>query len=546
MLIGIASIVSAQEMVRIPAGVFRMGSPAAEAGRRNNETQHQVTLTKDFLIGKYPVTRELYQRVMGCNPSYFKDSPAYGGAQAKRPVEQVSWYDAIVFCNKLSILEGLSPVYRISGSTDPAAWGAVPTTRNDSTWDAVTANWNANGYRLPTEAEWEYACRAGTTTAYNLGAAWSGDWGWYTSNSGRMSHEVGLKAPNAWGLYDMHGNVYEWCWDRYKEPGSSSVRDPRGSATGSIRVLRGGYGSAAQDLRSAYRNGDYPWASNLGLGFRLARTISGGTGSGTNKSGSQQLRDSSSHVLVRIPAGAFMMSNPAHPVTLTKDFLMGKYPVTQELYAKVMGRNPSHFISSPAYGEAQARRPVEQVSWYDAIVFCNRLSILEGLSPVYRIQGSTDPKVWGAVPTSRNSTWDAVTVNWDANGYRLPTEAEWEYACRAGTTTTYNLGDSWSGDWGWYSGNSSDMTHEVGKKTPNAWGLYDMHGNVWEWVWDWHGSYGSGVATDPTGPASGSNRVRRGGSWGYAAGDLRSAVRSNSDPGGRYYAVGLRLARNNP
>jgi formylglycine-generating enzyme required for sulfatase activity len=258
------------EMAPIPAGTFLMGSPANEPGRYANETQHSVTLPNGFLMGKYPVTQGLYEKVMGRNPSCFKDSPARGEAQEKRPVEQVSWYDAIVFCNKLSILQGLSPVYTINGSTDPANWGAVPTSDN-STWDAVTVNWDANGYRLPTEAEWEYACRAGTTTAYHTGASISDNTGWYRENSGKMTHEVGKKTPNVWDVYDMHGNVWEWVWDWYGEY-TGSATDPVGPSTGSLRVLRGGgWGSVAQDLRSALRGINYPFDRAYDLGFRVVR-----------------------------------------------------------------------------------------------------------------------------------------------------------------------------------------------------------------------------------------------------------------------------------
>jgi len=256
----------------INSGTFLMGSPAGEPGRLN-EPQHLVKLTKGFYMGKYVVTQEQYQAVMGSNPSNFKSAAAAGEIQEKRPVEKVSWYDAIVFCNKLSMKEGLTPVYTISVSTDPAVWGIVPTA-SDTAWNAVQANWNANGYRLPTEAEWEYACRAGTITAYNTGDSISNDTGWYLDNSTMKTHEVGKLPANKWGLYDMHGNVYEWCWDwRATYTGEDQI-DPKGPDSGTSRIFRGGaYPGEGKDLRSAFRGGDYQPGDNThsGIGFRVVR-----------------------------------------------------------------------------------------------------------------------------------------------------------------------------------------------------------------------------------------------------------------------------------
>ncbi|MGI9443231.1 MAG: formylglycine-generating enzyme family protein [Rubripirellula sp.] len=207
-----------------------------------------------------------------------------------------------------------------------------------------------------------------------------------------------------------------------------------------------------------------------------------------------------------IHAGKFIMGegDQAHEVTLTKPFKMGVHEVTQAQYEQVMGVNPSHFKG--------ANNPVEMVRWDDAVEFCRRLSEL----PAEKAAGHV---------------------------YRLPTEAEWEYACRAGTTTRFSFGDDeWKlGDYAWHDGNADDNTHPVGGKKPNAWGLYDMHGNVWEWCQDLYGDYPSGTVTDPTGAASGSFRVLRGDCWISSAENCRSAYRGRSNPWLRYYDRGFRV-----
>ena len=231
--------------------------------------------------------------------------------------------------------------------------------------------------------------------------------------------------------------------------------------------------------------------------------------------------------MVLINGGAFTMGSsanewgrssnegPQRNVTLDS-FYMGKYPVTQAEYQEVMGVNPSYFKGTDL--------PVEQVNWFDAVEYCNKLSLKEGLSPVYAINKNT--------------------VNWNpgANGYRLPTEAEWEYACRAGTVTPYYSGTSLD-DAGWYSGNSREKTHPVGEKQPNPWGLYDMHGNVLEWCWDWLGNYSGEAQTNPQGAASGASRVYRGGAWYFAAQQARSAFRFGNVPLLRSFVTGFRLVR---
>jgi len=229
---------------------------------------------------------------------------------------------------------------------------------------------------------------------------------------------------------------------------------------------------------------------------------------------------------------------PIHQVTLS-GFYMGKYEVTQKEYQAIMGTNPSH-----SKGD---NLPVENVSWYDALVFCNKLSMAEGLSPAYSINNSTDPSNWGTVPTDRNSKWDRTVIVSGSNGYRLPTEAQWEYAARGGDRSPGNYmysGSNNAGDVAWYEDNSEGSTHAVGTKKPNGLGLYDMSGNVFEWCWDWHDvAYSDSAQTDPMGATGGDYRVLRGGCWLSRVFTTRSAHRIGYDPNGRNNYYGFRLVR---
>ena len=247
--------------VRINGGTFTMGSPSNEPNRENDETQHQVTVSS-FYMSRYEVTQREYQEVMGTNPSYFRGD--------NLPVECVRWYDAVEFCNRRSEREGLTPAYTIDKSRSD------PNNRSEFIYDTVrwliTWNRNANGYRLPTEAEWEYACRAGTQTPYNTGISIRDNTGWYPANSNDTSHPVGQKPANAWGLHDMHGNVLEWCWDWYGNYSSGAQTDPQGAVSGSDRVLRGGsFRNDWQYLRSAARLHYTPFFPDYFVGFRLVR-----------------------------------------------------------------------------------------------------------------------------------------------------------------------------------------------------------------------------------------------------------------------------------
>ncbi|MBO7392063.1 MAG: formylglycine-generating enzyme family protein, partial [Verrucomicrobia bacterium] len=372
------------DMIWIRSGTFTMGSPEDELGRYDDETQHEVTLTQGYWLGKYEVTQAQYEAVMGTNPSVTQGDDL--------PVQKVSWNDAMEFCATLTKIE--------------RAAGRLP---------------EGYEYTLPTEAQWEYACRAGTMTALNSGKNLSStekcpemdEVGWYVGNGSNKTHPVGQKLPNAWGLYDMHGNVYEWCLDWYGEDEpASSVTDPTGPETGSTRLIRGGcWNEVAIFCRSAFRNYTTPASSDSYIGFRVALAPV----PVPTKDMTIPLSEDVNLDMIWIEPGTFLMGSPEdelgrstnevqHQVTLTKGYWLGKYEVTQAQYEAVMGKNPSYWEG--------ADRPVEQVTWNDAVKFCEWLTVQE--------------RIAGRLP--------------EGYEYTLPTEAQWEYACRAGTTTAFNNG----------------------------------------------------------------------------------------------------------
>jgi formylglycine-generating enzyme required for sulfatase activity len=493
------------DLVLIPAGKFKMGSPESEKGRDDNEPQHEVTLTKPIYMGKYEVTQEQWEAVMGSNPSSNKGP--------KLPVTVISWNDCQEFITKL--------------------------------------NAKTNGcYRLPTEEEWEYACRAGTSTAYSFGDGITPKDANYKDSNINQTIKIGSYTQNAFGLYDMHGNVFEWCENWKAEYTERSATDPKGPATGERRVLRGGaFYSNNLSVCSSCRNSDTPNLRFNNVGFRLARTADTkleGAPVGP-KSDPTEVMPATVNLLVApftetkakeiqkevakilhteveekedlgkgvkldlilIPAGKFKMGSPEsekgrdddeaqHEVTLTKPFYMGKYEVTQEQWEVVMGNNPSKRTIG-------ANLPVTDVSWEDCQEFIKKLN---------------------------------AKTN---GGYRLPTEAEWEYACRTGTSTAYSYGDRLTTSDANINGSSIKA---VGSYKPNAFGLYDMHGNVWEWCSDKDGSLQDGEVTDPKGTATGTNRVLRGGSFYSGESSARSSFRLNLSPSARNDIIGFRLARN--
>ena len=487
-------------------------------------------------------------------------------------------------------------------------------------------------FRLPTEAQWEYACRAGSTTRYCFGDDESklGEYAWYRANSESKTHPVGEKKSNAWGLYDMHGNVCElcqdWCESDFGYYAKSPTDDPTGPPTGVGHAGRGiGWNCPAGGCRSAARIAiiSLGYRDNC-IGFRAARvlvearvdtrlpvsimplkiqpippqTIEAGkplsvvvtvedpqrwngklrytlapdahgatidshagvftwTPPSDQPAGQTQISVSAisrdgqmtqtSFIvtvtrpipapplppkvsggkeiaidlgggvkleMVLIAAGEFLMGSPAsdrnaggdekpeHRVRITKPFYLGKYLVTQEQWKAVMGSNPSSFKGP--------KNPVERVSWDDCQQFLDKLNRREG----------------------------------NPGKFQLPTEAQWEYACRAGSRTRYCFGDDESGlgKYAWYGNNSGGKTHPVGEKKPNAWRLYDMHGNVWEWCQDWNdaGYYAKSPMDDPVGPATGVYRVHRGGSWSFGDKYCRSADRTGDGPGIRHSGLGFR------
>ena len=273
----VCTICEYSRFVLISVGTFQMGS---NVGYSNNKPVHEVTITKPFYMGKYEVTQAEYEKYC----SYGSSSPSSDkGDGDNYPAYYVSWYDALVYCNKRSMAEELTPCYSISGNTDPEKWGTVPTSSNN-TWNAVVCNWNANGYRLPTEAEWEYAARAEDNTVASLTYSGTsdvnklGEYSWYSSNSNSKTHEVGTKKANGFGLYDMSGNVWEWCWNRFTNSYDAEAEggsDPTGTSAGSNRVYRGGsWRSSSDRCAVSCRRSLYPNIRDNNLGFRVVRSSS--------------------------------------------------------------------------------------------------------------------------------------------------------------------------------------------------------------------------------------------------------------------------------
>ncbi len=504
-------------LVLIPAGRFDIGSPAAEPDRDDSEGQKPVAIARPFWLGKYEVTQRQREAIMGTS-----DAKVAG---PDHPVERVSWDDCRALLARLN--------ERVPGG----------------------------GFRLPMEAEWEWACRAGTASRFCFGDsdAGLGDYAWHSANSAWFPHPVGERRANAWGLHDMHGNVWEWCASpfstRYDGSESQGEQAPSG-----LRILRGGsWFNNPWDCRSAERSVRVAGFRGDNVGFRIASSARASAAPRPTKAArpasppkkpveppapkaavevytlwpfhaaeakrrqeatakalgvkmeeAVDLGGGVSLDLVIVPAGQFTIGSPAgekdrdsdedqRTVTIGKPFWMGKCEVTQEQWQALMGNNPARFTGT--------KNPVEQVSWDDCRGFVTRLN--------------------EKVPRG---------------GFRLPTEAEWEWACRAGAATQFCFGDSDAGlgDYAWYTDNSRARTHPVGEKKPNAWGLYDMHGSVWEWCASPYADSYDGSESKGE-DASARLRVLRGGSWANYPWSCRSANRLGLDPVTRYVNNGFRV-----
>ena len=514
-------------MVQVPAGSFMMGRYDGEQDSwSGEEPRHQVTIDYEFYMGKYEITKAQWVAVMGTSPwqerDYVLDDP-------NSPAVYVSWNDirgATGFLNQLNALgQGM--------------------------------------FRLPSEAEWEYACRAhpsGDPTRFywgdDPGYTQIGNYAWYRGSAWNVgegyAHIVGLKIPNAWGLYDMSGNVWEWCEDWWNDSYQGAPSDGSAWTTGDpgSRVFRGGdFFGDAYLCRSAGRSNDDPDLSGGRIGLRVVRTASGPvstptptpteTPTPTPTASATPLPEitiplaglpvgATPLVMVRVPAGSFMLGrysgeqdswpveDPQHQVTIGAQYYVAKYEITQAQWNAIMHTTP---WAGQDYVLDDPDSPAVYVSWSDAQALITALNKIG--------QGT----------------------------FRLPSEAEWEYACRAGTTTRFSWGDDPSsseiGNYAWYvdnAGSQEPYGHRVGRKLPNAWGLFDMSGNVWEWCLDdWHFSY-TGTGRPDNGSAwvdgpRGSSRVFRGGCMYNNAGDCRSAGRNDNSPDFSNFNLGLRVLR---
>jgi formylglycine-generating enzyme required for sulfatase activity len=576
-------------LVYIPPGTYMRGSPDDELCSISDERpQHEVTLTHGFYMMTTEVTRQMWADLKAVQPTLPDDpSKTEQSSTMEHPVQWVTWYESVLFANLLSIQNGLTPCYY----RDETFETIIDATNHIT--NVVYCDFFADGFRLPTEAEWEYAARAGTTGPFSTEEPnYSRDTcyacspcppldvldsiAWWCGNAGMTTHPVATKLANPWGLYDMHGNVGEWCWDWYDVYPSEPVIDPTGPSKGSDRVLRvvSGLGSA-HECRSANRGFEMPGQPWYYHGFRLVRTVDGIRPSPTpTPTGPTPTPTPSSTPVpiefVHISPGTYLRGSPddepcrgpaegpQHEVTLTRGFYMMTTEVTRQMWADLKAAQPTLPDDPSKMEESRTmEHPVQRVTWYESVLFANLMSLRDGYTPCYY----KDDEFTILVDATNYKT-DSLYCNFDANGYRLPTEAEWEYACRAGTTGPFSTHEpNYSlincdictpcppldvlDSIAWWCGNAGMTTHPVATKLANPWGLYDMHGNVGEWCWDWSNDYQSEPVTNPTGPSTSTGLYRRsrGGIMYFSARYSRSAYRASYTPDDRFISQGFRLVR---
>jgi formylglycine-generating enzyme required for sulfatase activity len=438
-----------------------------EGGTLQTDNELNGTLVSTFEIGRYEVTWGQWKEVRAYAVANGYDIGGVGGGCADdHPVHSVNWYDVLKWCNAKSEMEGLIPVYVVSGGVY-------------RTGETIPGqNLMATGYRLPLEAEWEFAVRGGNqSNGYTYaGSNDPNKVGWYEANSGgaacnlsdgRGTWPVGEKAANELGLYDMSGNLWEWCWDESWD---------------TARVLRGGSWVSLACRTEVSNRHNSPAASRWhNQGFRPARSVP---------------------EMVLVEGGTLQTDNELNG-TLVSTFEIGRYEVTWGQWKEVRSWAAANGYDIGSFGDGCAdNHPVHSVSWYDVVKWCNAKSEMEGLIPVYAVSG-------GVYRTGETIPGQ----NLMATGYRLPLVAEWEFAARGGNQSngyTYAGGNDLN-EVGWYRDNSGGAecdywegraTWPVGEKASNEFGLYDMSGNVWEMCWD------VADASDEY-PL----RVSRGGSW---------------------------------
>ena len=573
----------------VPGGTFIQGAPLSEPCVNTDEDQFHHTLTRDIAVMEMELTRQMWSDLIAVQTDLLADPSDTGVSPSlNHPVQNCTWYEAVLYANLASLRNGLTRCYYLD------AGFTAPIDSSNYTTGPFYCDFDANGYRLPSEGEWEYFCRAGTIgpfscaeTNYTSGNCTSCTSGTHTTleqycvycaNDTGGTETAGSKLQNPWNLDNVHGNLWEMCWDWYGAYPIHPETDYSGPDSGANRVHRGGgFNASAQGCSSGYRSYS-DFTGNIHRGFRLVRTLTPAeppTPTPTPYVGSPgdlAYVDDVVGNMRYVPGGTFTQGSPdgsgvdpAEPCrssnetqfehTLTRNIAVMETEVTRQMWADLFDIQPDLPVdpTDTNFGSGMTN-PVQNNTWYEAVLYANLLSLSNGYTRCYY----TDAGFTTPIDAS-NYTTGPFYCDFDADGYRLATEGEWEYLCRAGTTeafscneTNYNGSNCYSCTSGThptleqycvYCANDPGTTAVVGSKLANPWNLKDVHGNVYEWCWDWYGTYPSGPETDYEGAGSGSHRVIRGGGWGYYARYCRSAIRDHDSPGTIGYVLGVRLVR---